>query len=280
MPIYKKPEERAGETVTIRLTLNERRMLDHLSAVDEMTLTDFIRSLIAKRATELNITEPPPPKVRRRPGRPKKKRPESIPSIPLTKYSTSDDDDFPLQQDVPVEQPSTAASVASTASLTSYLPLLPNLSPVSKVPEAAPHLSVFASAYSVIPETQSPSVFGDLVVRFRNSFVHRADGTKRELEDAIAFLCRETLGGRPIIPLDLPLSELTSERLNDVRLSIRDTDARLAKKNLYLTYLRMMLHFAVKEPDIDLRINPSRELPPLSIAESNESRRFFTGFSD
>ena len=34
MPIYKKPEEKAVETVTIRLTVDERRMLDHLSTLE------------------------------------------------------------------------------------------------------------------------------------------------------------------------------------------------------------------------------------------------------
>lgn len=281
MPIYKKPEEKAVETVTIRLTLDERRMLDHLSTVDEMTLTDFIRNMIAKRAAELNIAAPPPPRPKRRPGRPKMKRPEPSSSIEPT---TSTKPPPVARREEP------RMSVSSTAP-SSKIPPSPEAIPLQgQSPENTPPEVVPLQGQNLENESpvdafdfgkkKTPAVFGDLAARFRESFVHRADGTKRELEESIQFLCRASEERAPIIPLQLPLCELTAERLAEVRQAVRKADARLAKKNLYLTYLRMMLHFGVKASDIDLRINPSRELPPLSIVESEERRRFFSGMTD
>lgn len=269
MPIYKKPEDKAGETVTIRLTGDERRMLDHLAALDEMTLTDFLRNMIAKRAVELQVSELPPRKAKRRPGRPKMAR-------PLTERETTS-----------ITPPISADDVFHIAAVGNMLEIPPqavdvgertSIAPISQAPApvATNAMTSSISQYRMLSESSLPSVFGDVIVRFRNSFVHRAEGTKRELEETITFLTGET-GEGPILSLFMPLAEFTSERLVEVRQSIRDADVRLAKKNLYLTYLRMMLHFAVKEPDIDLRINPSRELPALSIIESEERRRFFIG---
>ena len=242
MPIYKKPEEKAVETVTVRLTVDERRMLDHLAALDQVTLTDFFRGLIAKRAEERGIGEPPPRMPRRRPGRPKIKRPVYVPPTVLA--------------------PETVESIQQ------YSQTQPPVQSTSQPPE--PKEERTAAAFLC---------FGDLTNRFRDSFAHRAEGTKRELEETISFLCRDA-GGPAILPPTIPVADITPERLAEVRTAIRDSSVRLAKKNLYLTYLRMMLHFAVKEPDIDLRINPTRELPPFSIVESNERRRFFTGMTD
>ena len=265
MPIYRKPEDKAVETVTVRLTVDERRMLDHLAALDQVTLTDFIRRLIAKRAAERGIHEPPPKMPRRRPGRPKMKRSvsEAPPTIldPKTDVYAQQEQQTQSQPPLQPPPPSVFASVSA-----------PPPAPVFPTMEAAPtpKEEITAPAYPC---------FGDLVERFRDSFAHRAEGTKRELEETISFLCRDA-DGPAILSPSIPVEELTPERLAEVRTAIRDSAVRLAKKNLYLTYLRMMLHFAVKEPDIDLRINPSRELPPFSIVESNERRRFFTGMTD
>jgi hypothetical protein len=84
-------------------------------------------------------------------------------------------------------------------------------------------------------------------------------------------------GDQAIIPPDSPLAAITSERLREIRKIIQGTDLRFAKKNLHLTYLRMMLHFGVKERNIDLQVNPTGELEPFSITESNEGWRFFSG---
>ncbi len=129
--------------------------------------------------------------------------------------------------------------------------------------------------YQEAEEKARADTFYDLVVRFHKSFAHRAEGTKKELEDTIEFLC---FGGESaIIPPETPLGTLTAERLQEIRKFIQVAELRFAKKNLHLTYLRMMLHFGVKERDIDYHVNPSGVLEPLTITESNEGWRFFTG---
>ncbi len=45
------------------------------------------------------------------------------------------------------------------------------------------------------------------------------------------------------------------------------SDIRLAKKNLHLTYLRMMLHFGTKQKVVGLDVNPAVYLKPLTMAE-------------
>ncbi len=282
MPIYKKPEDKAAETVTFRLTLDERRMLDHLSTVEQMTLTDLIRSLIAKRAEDLNITEVPPPKPRRRPGRPKSKKnteevdvrepKEAFRTASVFVTSKADParlENYPIVDWSARTEPSESSYRSEAAEEEEDVVVQPVET------EKIPHTSS-----PLFAEDEKPPVFGDLAFRFLKSFTHRAEGTKRELEETLKFLCLDGRDGRPIIPQDTPISALTGEYLAEIRLSIRDSEIRLAKKNLYLTYLRMMLHFGTKEPGFDLRINPSRELPPLSIVESDERRRFFTGVNE
>jgi hypothetical protein len=281
MPIYKKPEEKAGETVTVRLTLDERRMLDHLSALDQMTLTDFIRNLIAKRATELNVTEVPPPKPRRRPGRPKSRRTDVIVDSveqPINsnalalKGISSQEDHGTIESHNLAPEPTL---MIDDGPLTDEMPLTDTTDLIPTVPIK---LSYTAPLFS--NEQAGPPTFNELIARFRNSFMHRAEGTKRELEDTIRFLCLDGREGNPIIQPDTLVSHLTVERLAEIRKCILEADIRLAKKNLHLTYLRMMIHFGTKEPDFDLRINPSRELPPFSIIEADERRRFFTGLTE
>ena len=72
MPLYKRPEDRASETITIRLTLKERRMLGYLAHLEGKTLTDFIKGLIADRATALEVTEAPELPLGKRPGKAKR----------------------------------------------------------------------------------------------------------------------------------------------------------------------------------------------------------------
>ncbi len=79
------------------------------------------------------------------------------------------------------------------------------------------------------------------------------------------------------MPLDMRLSDLTSQRLGEIRDAVQRADLRLAKKNLHLTYLRMMLHFAVKQPDVALAVNPAADLEPLTIVESRDSWQYFRG---
>jgi hypothetical protein len=108
--------------------------------------------------------------------------------------------------------------------------------------------------------------FGDLVVQFRASFSTRAEGTKKELEEMIIFLCDESQGA-PLIAFEMPLYDLTSAKLKQVRDNMMQMAIRVAKKNLHLTYLRMMLHWAVKQENIDLKLNPALDLKPFTITE-------------
>ncbi len=114
------------------------------------------------------------------------------------------------------------------------------------------------------------SFFRDLVSLFREHFSGRAEGTKKELEETILFLCDDG-GGEPILSCGTPLGELTSTKLKDVRTAVMKSDIRLAKKNLHLTYLRMMLHFGVKQKVLGLDVNPTVCLSPLTMAEVPES---------
>ncbi len=245
MPIYKTPDERASESVTVRLTIAERQMLGHLAELEGKTLTDFFRDLIAKRAAELNVTEPPPPMPRKRPGRPKK-RPSASRS------------EAPWVTSAPPKEPAWTTSAPPPESY--------NAEPDSPDAPAAPP-----------PKSEEASgTFDELIARFRDSFSHRADGTRRELEETLDFLMRPT-DKPPIIPVHFPVSRLTSEKLQEIRRTIQESGQRLAKKNLHLTYLRMMLHFAVKESDFELRVNPARDLAPLTIVESGDNWLFFSG---
>jgi hypothetical protein len=260
MPIYRKPEEKASETVTVRLTIHERRMLDHLASLEEKTLTDFLRGLIFKRAEELNITEPPPPKPKRKPGRPKMKR---AAALPKPTPSVEPEESAPPVASKPPAVPTPSAPPP---------PVDDDIPIFTAPPEESPSFDQFLSP----PTAPDQMTVRQLIERFKETFVHRADGTKQELKDAVAFFF-STQNGPPIIPPDLPVEALSSDRLKAVRDAVKESDLRFAKKNLHLTYLRMMLHFAVKEPEIKLRVNPSRVLEPLTIAESNEGWRFFAG---
>ena len=257
MPLYRSPEERASETVTIRLTQQEKALLDYLAGLEGKTLTDLIRGLVARRAEELEVFEVPTAPRKRRPGRPKKKRPVEAVAENLISGSAP-------ESDAEISAPSVPPpSVPPMADQTAHQRALISSNPVR-------HL-LLRDADAEGPAT----TFYELLVRFHKSFAHRAEGTKKELEDTIEFLCFG--GDTAIIPPDTPLSAITSERLKEIRQTIQNADIRFAKKNLHLTYLRMMLHFGVKERDVDFHVNPSGELEPLTITESNEGWRFFSG---
>jgi hypothetical protein len=236
MPLYKRPEDRASETITIRLTLKERRMLDYLAHLEGKTLTDFLKGLIADRATALEVNEAPELPAGKRPGKAKR---------------------FPAGGAARHAPPPVPASPA---------PLPP--------PAASPMPDTARAVAAPAVESVRPGSFHELVERFRETFAHRADGTRRELEETLEFL-RSGRDGMPIIALETPLCTLTGELLLEIRKAVQSSDLRLAKKNLHLTYLRMMLHFGVKDPDIDLRINPARGLEPLTISEAPDSWRYF-----
>lgn len=254
MPIYRSPEERASETVTVRLTVREKALLEHVARLEGKTLTDLLRGLVAQRAESLQIGDIPPISAKRRPGRPKKHS-----------SAQSATGNRPFAEPVPSPETLATREVAQrrAAAPPDHQRALAASNPVA-------HLLTNDADVSGRAAT-----FHDLIVRFHKSFAHRAEGTRKELEDTIEFVC---LGGdAAMIPPDTPLATITSERLRDLRRIIQGSDLRFAKKNLHLTYLRMMLHFGLKDPDIDLHVNPSGELEPLSITESNEGWRFFSG---
>jgi len=72
---YKPPGEKASESVTFRLTVDERSLLDHVAQVEGRSLTELVRELVRARAAELGIHDAPPPLPRRGPGRPRKHPP-------------------------------------------------------------------------------------------------------------------------------------------------------------------------------------------------------------
>ncbi|MCP4678849.1 MAG: hypothetical protein GY854_25850 [Deltaproteobacteria bacterium] len=211
MANYKHPNDRASETVTFRLTLDERRLFDHLAKRDKKSRTDLLRHLLIARAEQLGIDELPAAPRTKRPGR-QKERPDM--SLPATEPAT----------------------------------------PI-----------VRATVDSVAPRGQG-LVFSDLIERFRVHFADRAEGTRKELEETIRFL---SIGeeGAPLLPLDLYLRDLTSSKLRDVRNAMTRMNLRVAKMNLHLTYLRMMLHWAVKQPDIGLSVNPGLDLKSFTVSE-------------
>jgi hypothetical protein len=122
-------------------------------------------------------------------------------------------------------------------------------------------------------ETETPGggdlpTFAGLAVRFRASFADRGEGTQRELEEALRFLLDPRgVGETAFLPPDLPLAELSAERLASLRERVRTAPLRLSRKNLYLTYLRMMLHFAFKRGEIAVDVAPGAELRAIKAAE-------------
>jgi hypothetical protein len=105
MANHKRPGEKASETVTFRLTVDERALLDHLAQADGVTLTDLFRSLIAARAAEAGIEEPPPPMPRRRPGRPRK-RVATAPGLDAPAKPSLETPVSPVSQERPPAVPS------------------------------------------------------------------------------------------------------------------------------------------------------------------------------
>jgi hypothetical protein len=118
--------------------------------------------------------------------------------------------------------------------------------------------------------------FGELARRYRETFANRAEGTRRELDETLEFLTGR--GDYPaLIEEGTPLARLDSELLARVREAIRTTKLRLALKNLHLTYLRMMLHYGLKEERVALSINPAADLRAISIIESPDGWPAFAG---
>lgn len=118
-----------------------------------------------------------------------------------------------------------------------------------------------------LPEEPRSTTLRELVREFREHFSGRAEGTRRELEDALRVFTVEAFGDGPLLPLALPLAELTLERLAHLRESIRAMDERVARKNLQLTYLRMMLQFGARHPLLTLPPGLAEAIPPFTALE-------------
>ena len=210
MSLYRNPGERASEAVTFRLTVNEKRLLDHLAFCAGTTLTDLFRDLLAQRAREIEVNELPAETVRRRPGRPRKTpiaKKKAVPATPLTPVSVLDED---------VNAPM--------------------------------------------------STFGELVEGFREHFSDRAEGTRKELDETIRYL-RDNAALTALLRRNMPLSDLTSDKLASVRDAMKNMEMRFSKRNLRLTYLRMMFQWAIRQPDVTLDIDPKTDLEAFSIKE-------------
>jgi hypothetical protein len=213
MAHYKRPEDKASESVTFRLTVDERSLLDHVAQVEGVTLTDLFRELLGARAAEIGIHDAPPPQPRRRPGRPRKRA---------------------------VGQPVVSPGRASEA----------RDDPARR--EKARRDAV---------------TFGELVRRFEVHFSDRGESTRAELASTIALVTDDS-GGEPLLASWTPLIEIGSQQLERIRDHLKELELRVAQKNLHLTYLRMMFAFAVKEPDIEVHVQPDADLAPLTAREA------------
>ena len=204
-------QTRASETITIRLTRGQKRLLERIASATGTTATDVLRRHIRVRSRELGLCEA-----------------ENVVTT--------------------VEEPARDGAGA---------------------PAGAPEpLGVIATPSTAPP----PATFGDLSERYRAAFVDRGEGTRRELEETIAFL-EESVdpSGNPVLSRDLPLAELTPARLTASREAVGASGLRLSRKNLYLTYLRMMLNFALKRKELPADVNPGDELRAFSAVEAGES---------
>ncbi len=238
MANFKSPDARASETVTFRLTLDERRLLDHLAGLAQVTLTDLLRDMLRAEANRMGVASVPDKVPRRRRGRPKKEK--------------------PALQEPRIEELEYGVKALGPARF---------VEPEPGRDEEIP-LPLYRSLSRGESSGRKEATFGDIVARFREHFSKRAEGTRRELEETIRFLTSpQGEGTEALLPLETTYEELTFERLKSMREEMKALPIRVAKKNLHLTYLRMMLHWAVKEPDIGLELNPAVQLKSFTLKE-------------
>lgn len=204
MANYRKPSDKASETVTFRLRPDERRLFEHLAEISGTGLSGLLRSLIIRRAGELGIDQAPEPRPRRGPGRPRKPR--------------------------------------------------------------EPAAAVLEEVVSQPPAPALAPTFSDIIDGFLEHFGDRGEGTRRELAETVDFLTAARDGG-PILPREAAVAKIDSGGLAAARERIAALDLRMPRKNLYLTYLRMMLHFAVKQPGPRPAVNPVLDLEPFTLRE-------------
>ncbi|HUT76321.1 MAG TPA: hypothetical protein VM285_01455 [Polyangia bacterium] len=219
MANFRKPSDKASETVTFRLRPAERRLFEHLAEVGGIGLSELLRSLILRRAGELGINQAPAPLPRRGPGRPRKLR---TPAAAAPAPEVDSPGATPMEVSIPVAPPRAAPSLGAS--------------------------------------------FSDIIDRFLEHFGDRGEGTRRELAETVDFLTAARDGG-PILPRETAVEEIDSACMEAARERIAALDIRMSRKNLYLTYLRMMMHFAVKRPGPRPAVNPVLDLEPLTMRE-------------
>jgi hypothetical protein len=218
MPKRVTTSSRASETVTIRLTKQQKTLLDRIVSETGVTATDLFRTHICQRAQQLGVDETG----------------GSEAAVPFA--------------------PPPSADEGLSASRAPAAPPPPA--------ENEPFPREIAAA---------PGSFGALTARYRLAFADRGEGTQRELDEALRFFSTPHGDGlRAPLPAELSLAALTSDALAEVRERTRCAPLRLSRKNLFLTYLRMMLHFAFKRGAIAFDVAPGAELRAITAAEVDE----------
>ncbi|MCU0664778.1 MAG: hypothetical protein MUC50_20950 [Myxococcota bacterium] len=239
MPRYVSLEKRASCTVTFRLTVDERRLLEHLAQVLGVSQTDLVRELLRGKAVALGL-ESVPSKPRPRRGRPRG----------VAKDAPALGDALPL---------------AGTTAL--------RLTEESPRVEAAPMSAAVGLEIPIIVEhdqraEQRPEpTVAALVQAFREHFSSRAEGTRRELDEALRFFTAKSGAMDPLLHPDMLLSRLEPSVLSQVRERVRAWDERVARKNLHLTYLRMMLQFGARDARFGLAPTLTESIQPLTAIE-------------
>lgn len=237
MPRYVPPEKKASCTVSFRLTVEERRLLEHLSEVLGLSQTDLLRQLLRGRANALGIEEVPA-----RP-RPRRGRPRVVTKV----------------------MPSSEAG-AETPSLVLSGPPVPGedtpltASAVVEIPIIVEH----DTSLSI----EKPATLEVLIAAFREHFSSRAEGTRRDMEEALRFFTVSLDESIPLLDPRLPLVRLEPQLFDRLRDRVRGLDETLARKNLYLTYLRMMLQFGVRDPRFALSSELTQSILPLTAIEA------------
>jgi hypothetical protein len=152
------------------------------------------------------------------------------------------------------------------------------LSVLSEPPPAAGEdTALTASAAVEIPiiveheaslSIEKPATLEVLIAAFREHFSSRAEGTRREMEEALRFFTVSFDESIPLLDPQLPLERLEPLLLDRLRDRVRALDETLARKNLYLTYLRMMLQFGARDPRFALSSDLTQSILPLTAIEA------------
>jgi hypothetical protein len=112
----------------------------------------------------------------------------------------------------------------------------------------------------------STDTVGELIVRFQTFFQIRGEKMQHELESTIRFITGITANEVYLSPAQ-PLADIDAPFLARLRERVKDADIRFPRKNLHLTYLRMMFNFAVKEELIGNDLQPMETLRSFTAKE-------------